>query len=166
MEQVLTLQALLLRLLEDGRVSRIGETSDRAVNVRVIAATHRDLDSLVRGGRFREDLFFRLSTVPVDVPPLRARRDDITRLFTTFLQQSCARNQRVPMTIDAAAMEALRAYDWPGNVRELRNIAERLSVFGTDPVTIDQLPSDVLPRLATAAVAILHIAETGAVVPL
>jgi two-component system, NtrC family, nitrogen regulation response regulator NtrX len=162
----LALQARLLRVLEDGRVRRVGETSDRAVNVRVIAATHRELESLVRGGQFREDLFFRISTVPLDVPPLRARRDDVPALFTAFLQQSCARNQRVPMSVDPATMEALRAYDWPGNVRELRNIAERVSVFGTDPVTIDQLPSDVLTRRSFAGGGVLQFAEGAAVVPL
>ena len=162
----LALQARLLRVLEDGRVRRVGETSDRAVNVRVIAATHRDLEDLVRSGQFREDLFFRLSTVPIDVPALRIRRDDVPVLFTAFLQQSCARNQRVPLTVDGVAMDALRAYDWPGNVRELRNVAERLSVFGTDPITVDQLPSDVLTRRASAGSGIIHFAETGAVVPL
>src|SRR4029079_10616843 len=123
-----------LRVIEDGRVRRLGETSDRAVSVRVIAATHRDLPSLVSEGQFREDLFFRLSTVPIDVPALRAHREDIPMLFTTFLQQSCARNQRVMLTVDPAAFDALRAYDWPGNVRELHNVAERLSVFGTNPI--------------------------------
>jgi DNA-binding NtrC family response regulator len=162
----LALQARLLRVIEDGRVRRVGETSDRAVNVRVIAATHRELESLVRGGQFREDLFFRLSALPVDVPPLRARRDDVSMLFTSFLRQLCARNQRVPMSVDPATMDALRSYDWPGNVRELRNIAERVSVFGTDPVTIDQLPSDVLTRRAFAGGGVLHIAEVAAVVPL
>src|SRR5947207_531709 len=88
----LALQARLLRVLEDGRVRRIGENTDRAVNVRVIAATHRDLQSLIPAGQFREDLFFRLSTVPVDVPPLRERREDVPLLFTAFLAQSCARN--------------------------------------------------------------------------
>ncbi len=135
------LQSRLLRVLEDGRVRRIGETADRGVNVRVLAATHRDLEVLARDGRFREDLFFRLSTVPIDVPPLRDRREDVPLLFTTFLQQFCARNQRVPLSVDPSAYAALSACDWPGNVRELRNVAERLSVFGTDPITVDQLPS-------------------------
>src|SRR6185295_2270200 len=88
------LQARLLRVLEDGRVRRIGETSARVVNVRVLAATHRDLESMSVGGQFREDLFFRLAGVPVLVPPLRDRRDDVPLLFTTFLQQFCARSQR------------------------------------------------------------------------
>jgi DNA-binding NtrC family response regulator len=160
------LQSRLLRVLEDGRVRRIGETADRAVNVRVLAATHRDLQELARDGRFREDLFFRLSTVPIDVPPLRERRSDVPLLFATFLQQSCARNQRVPLSVDGAVHEALSAYDWPGNVRELRNLAERISVFGTDPVTLDQLPTSVLTRGAGPENGLVRIAEAAPVMAL
>ena len=93
-------------------------------------------------------------------------REDVPLLFTAFLAQSCVRNQRVSLTVDAAAMEALRAYDWPGNVRELRNIAERMSVFGTDPITIDQLPSDVLTRRASISSGVVRVAETASVIPL
>jgi two-component system, NtrC family, nitrogen regulation response regulator NtrX len=160
------LQSRLLRVLEDGRVRRIGETSDRAVNVRVLAATHRDLQELSREGKFREDLFFRLATVPVDVPPLRERRNDVPLLFTTFLQQFCARNQRIPLSVDASVFGALSAYDWPGNVRELRNVAERLSVFGTDPVTLDQLPTSVITRGAATESGLVRIAETAPVIAL
>ncbi|HEV7766740.1 MAG TPA: sigma-54 dependent transcriptional regulator [Thermoanaerobaculia bacterium] len=160
------LQSRLLRVLEDGRVRRIGETTDRAVNVRVLAATHRDLQELTRDGRFREDLFFRLATVPIDVPSLRERRSDVPLLFATFLQQSCARNQRVPLSVDVTVHEALAAYDWPGNVRELRNLAERISVFGTDPVTLDQLPTSVLTRGAGPESGIVRIAEAAPVMPL
>ena len=146
------LQSRLLRVLEDGRVRRVGETTDRAVNVRVLAATHRDLEALARSGGFREDLFFRLASVPIDVPSLRDRREDVPLLFTAFLQQACMRNQRLALSVDPAAYNALSAYDWPGNVRELRNVAERLSVFGTDPITVDQLPtSSSLVRIADAA---------------
>jgi two-component system, NtrC family, nitrogen regulation response regulator NtrX len=162
----LAVQARLLRVIEDGRVRRIGESSDRVVNVRIIAATHRDLQKLVQEGQFREDLFFRLSAVPVEVPPLRARRDDIPILFSTFLQQACSRNQRLPLTIEDDAMAALRAYDWAGNVRELHNVAERLAVFGTDPVTIDQLPSDVLTRRSSLGSGMIRIAQSGGVLPL
>ncbi len=161
-----TLQSRLLRVLEDGRVRRIGETADRGVNVRVLAATHRDLQSMSREGQFREDLFFRLSTVPIDVPPLRDRREDVSLLFTTFLQHFCARNQRVPLSVERAVYDALAAYDWPGNVRELKNVAERLSVFGTDPVTVDQLPSSVVHREAGAEHGLVRISEAGAVMPL
>src|SRR4051794_11945599 len=123
----LALQARLLRVIEDGHVRRIGETSERRVDVRVIAATHRDLDALVRGGAFRDDLSFRLAAVPIDVPPLRERAADVPLLFTAFLEQFCRRNGRVPLTVDAAAFARLRAYRWPGNVRELRNVAEQMS---------------------------------------
>jgi two-component system nitrogen regulation response regulator NtrX len=160
------LQSRLLRVLEDGRVRRIGETQDRAVNVRVLAATHRNIEAESKDGRFREDLFFRLATVPVDVPPLRARRDDVPVLFTTFLQQFCARNQRVPLSVEREVYEALSAYDWPGNVRELKNVAERLSVFGTDPLTVDQLPTAVVTRQATAEHGIVRVSDTAPVMPL
>jgi two-component system, NtrC family, nitrogen regulation response regulator NtrX len=159
------LQARLLRVLEDGRVRRIGETADRLVNVRVIAATHRNLESLLSDGRFREDLFFRLASVPVEVPPLRRRRDDVPLLLATFLQQFCARSQRKPLSIGSAALDALVAYDWPGNVRELRNVAEQLSVFGTDPITVDQLPSSVMGH-GTSESGIVRITETAPVMEL
>ncbi len=142
----LALQSRLLRVLEDGRVRRIGETSDRAVDVRILAASNRDLEGLSRAGQFREDLYFRLATVPVDVPPLRDRRDDVAMLVSAFLERFCTRNGRPVLTIDSAAVAALTSYDWPGNVRELRNVAERLSVFATDPVTVDQLPSSILVK--------------------
>jgi DNA-binding NtrC family response regulator len=161
----LALQARLLRVLEDGRVRRIGETADRMVNVRVLAATHRDLGSMSDGGHFREDLFFRLAGVPVDVPPLRQRRDDVPLLFSTFLQQFCARSQRTALSVAPEVYEALAAYDWPGNVRELRNLAERLSVFGIDPITVEQLPSTLLSR-GEAESGMVRIAEDDAVLPL
>lgn len=160
------LQSRLLRVLEDGRVRRIGETTDRAVNVRVLAATHRDLEALAREGKFRDDLFFRLATVPIDVPPLRDRREDVPLLFATFLQQFCARNQRISLSVDHEVYAALSAYDWPGNVRELKNVAERLSVFGTDPITVDQLPTSILTRGGSAENGIVRIGETAPVMPL
>jgi DNA-binding NtrC family response regulator len=160
------LQSRLLRVLEDGRVRRIGETSDRAVNVRVLAATHRDLEELAREGRFREDLYFRLATVPIDVPPLRERSSDIPPLFTTFLHHYCSRNQRIQLSVEPAVYEALTAYAWPGNVRELRNVAERLSVFGADPVTIDQLPTSVTAAGQAFESGLVRISEAAPVIPL
>jgi DNA-binding NtrC family response regulator len=159
------LQARLLRVLEDGRVRRIGETTDRVVSVRVLAATHRDVQSMSGSGQFREDLFFRLAGVPIDVPPLRERRDDVPLLFSTFLRQFCARSQRTALSVDRAVYEALAAYGWPGNVRELRNLAERLSVFGIDPITIEQLPSTVLQR-GDAESGLVRVADDAAVMPL
>jgi len=160
------LQSRLLRVLEDGRVRRIGETSDRAVNVRVLAATHRDLEELARDGRFREDLYFRLATVPIDVPPLRERSSDIPLLFTTFLHHYCSRNQRIQLSVEPPVYDALTAYAWPGNVRELRNVAERLSVFGADPVTIDQLPSSVTAAGQALESGLVRISEAAPVIPL
>jgi DNA-binding NtrC family response regulator len=162
----LALQARLLRVLEDGRVRRIGETSDRSVNVRVVTATHQSLEDLGKDGRFREDLFFRISTVPILVPPLRERPEDIPLLFTAFLQHFSTRNQRGVLSVDAAVFPALAACRWPGNVRELRNVAEWLSVFGTDPITTDQLPISVLAGTATTEIGLVRIPDTAQLIPL
>ena len=162
----LALQSRLLRVLEDGRVRRLGETSDRGVNVRVVAATHRDLEQLARDGAFREDLFFRLSTVPIDVPPLRRRSDDVPLLFTSFLEQFCRGNGRAPLSVDGDVFAVLRDYDWPGNIRELRNLAERLSVFGTEPITVEQLPSSLFTRRYAAETGVVRLTESAAIVPL
>jgi two-component system nitrogen regulation response regulator NtrX len=160
------LQSRLLRVLEDGRVRRIGETADRAVDVRVLAATHRDLESMAREGQFREDLYFRLATLPVDVPPLRERRSDVPQLFGTFLQHACARNRTRELSVTSEMLEALSAYDWPGNVRELKNVAERLSVFGVDPLTVEQLPPSVLQQRGAGAEGLLRIDATAPVLAL
>lgn len=135
----LALQARLLRVLEDGRVRRVGESTDRPVDVRVLASTHRDLQAMTAAGEFREDLYFRLSAVPLHVPPLRERGDDIILLFDVFLREACARNGRPPLERLAEFDDALRHYSWPGNVRQLRNVAERLSVLGSNPLSADQL---------------------------
>ena len=167
----LTLQVRLLRVIEDGCVRRIGETSERTVDVRVIAATHRDLESMVRSGTFREDLYFRLAAVPIDVPPLRERRDDVPLLFTVFLEQFCRRNGRAALSVDGDVFARLREYRWPGNVRELRNVAEQMSVFATDPITIDQLPSAITaPTFSNDEVAeeigVLRLTERSRIQPL
>ena len=164
----LAVQARLLRVLEDGRVRRIGDTVDRAVDVRIITATHRDLEAMVRSGTFREDLYFRLAGMPIIVPPLRARGGDIPMLFAAFLQDFCQRNNRVPLTVDGDVFECLRAYDWPGNVRELRNLAERLSVFGAAPITIDQLPSSIAAAIPdrTRETGMLRLEAGAEILPL
>src|ERR1043165_65785 len=160
------LQSRLLRVIEDGRVRRLGETAERAVDVRVIAATHRDLEALVRAGAFREDLYFRLAAVPIDVPPLRERADDVPLLFTAFLEQFCRRNGRMPLTVDADVFARLRAYRWPGNVRELRNVAEQMSVFATDPITVEQLPSAITAEETSEEIGVLRLTESARVLPL
>ncbi len=121
----LALQAKLLRVLENLRVRRLGALADRQVNVRIVAATNRDLDEQVRQGRFRADLMYRLKVFQIQIPPLRARGDDIPALAQHFLAQLASRYGRSGLSIDDSAIAALTAHDWPGNVRELRNVIER-----------------------------------------
>ena len=135
------LQSRLLRVLEDGRVRRIGDTKDHEVNVRVLAATHSALETAVEEGRFREDLYFRLAHLPLEVPPLREREGDVRLLFDHFIEHFSQRHRMRPRQVDAGLYPLLDAYRWSGNVRELRNVCERLVVFGGDPLTADQLPS-------------------------
>ena len=137
------LQARLLRVLEDGKVRRIGESKEREVDVRVLAATHHDLEAAVQAGDFREDLYFRLAHLPIEVPPLRARGADVRRLFDHFIELFCQRHRARRRHIERAVYPYLEQYAWPGNVRELRNVCERLVVFGSDPLTPDQLPSSL-----------------------
>jgi two-component system nitrogen regulation response regulator NtrX len=137
----LQVQARLLRVLEDGRVRRVGETRDRQVDVRVLAATHRNLEGEVRSGRFREDLYFRLAHLPLDVPPLRERGGDIRLLFESFLERFRRQHRIRAQRVDPEVLHYLERYAWPGNVRELRNLCERLVVFGGDPITAEDLPS-------------------------
>jgi two-component system response regulator AtoC len=128
-EMTLRMQGLLLRFLETGELQKVGsEGSSRHVNVRVIAATNRDLRQLVGQGAFREDLFYRLNVIHITVPPLRERRQDIPVLVQQFLSQFAAANHAQPMAVSPEAMNALTAYSWPGNVRELENAMERLVV--------------------------------------
>ena len=128
----LNMQAKLLRVLEEGEVERIGGDKPVSVNVRVVVATHRDLEARVREEKFRQDLFHRIHVFPLLLPPLRERRDDIPALVEHFVAQVCAQNgwKSIPFTKDA--MEALQSHPWPGNVRELRNIVERLMLLATD----------------------------------
>ncbi|MCP4663392.1 MAG: sigma-54-dependent Fis family transcriptional regulator [bacterium] len=154
------LQARLLRVLEDGRVRRVGDTRDREVDVRVIAATHCDLEKAVRSGEFREDLYFRLAHLPIEVPALRERPGDVRLLFVHFLESFAERHRSRPRQVDDELVERLERYPWPGNVRELRNLCERLVVFGSDPLTADQLPSSFLDEAAAQGD---PIAESGLV---
>ena len=163
----LPLQARLLRVLEDGRMRRVGETHDRQIDVRVIAATNRDLEEAVAAGVFREDLFFRLATIPIDVPPLRDRAGDIPLLFSHMFELACAEHQRRRMSIDQEVFGALERYRWPGNVRELRNVCEQLAVFGTDPITVDQLPSSILNQPAESLeTGLVRFNDAASVLPL
>jgi two-component system nitrogen regulation response regulator NtrX len=128
----LPMQAKLLRVLEEGEVERIGGDRAIRVDVRVVVATHRNLEALVREGKFRQDLFHRIYVFPLLLPPLRARGEDIPALVEHFARQVCAQNGWKALAFAPEAIEALQSYSWPGNVRELRNVVERLMLLATD----------------------------------
>jgi two-component system nitrogen regulation response regulator NtrX len=128
----LPMQAKLLRVLEEGEIERIGGDKPVSVDVRVLVATHRNLETLAREGKFRQDLFHRVYVFPLVLPPLRERREDIPALVEHFVHQVCAQNNWRPIPFTAEAVEALQAHSWPGNIRELRNVVERLLLLATD----------------------------------
>jgi two-component system nitrogen regulation response regulator NtrX len=137
-------QAKLLRVLQGGELQRVGGEQTIRVSTRVISATNRRLDELVAAGRFREDLYYRLSVVPIRVPALRERLQDIDDLVSYFLSEFCARNNFRPRPIDADAVALLRRHTWPGNVRELRNVVERMAILTAgDRITADAIPVEV-----------------------
>jgi two-component system response regulator AauR len=121
-------QVKLLRVLEERQFERLGSTKPIRVDTRILTATHRNLEEAVTQGQFREDLFYRLNVLPIVLPPLRERREDILQLFEHFLQQSSLRFDRVVPELDNQTVSNLMSHDWPGNVRELRNVAERFAL--------------------------------------
>lgn len=125
----LDLQTKLLRVLQEGDFERVGEDTTRHVNVRVIAATNRDLRAEVDAGRFRLDLFYRLSVFPIQVPPLRERRQDLAALATRFIRTASERLHRDVPKVPQREMAKLLAYDWPGNIRELQHVVERAVIL-------------------------------------
>ncbi|TET32840.1 MAG: sigma-54-dependent Fis family transcriptional regulator [Planctomycetota bacterium] len=131
------LQQKLLRVLEEGEVQPVGSTNRKKVDVRVIAATNKNLEEMVKNGSFREDLFFRLSVVPIEIPPLREHKEDIILLAQHFLGIFCKENHKPIQSISNEAMEILTGYDWPGNVRELSNVIER-AVLLEESETLEQ----------------------------
>ncbi len=128
----LSMQAKLLRVLEEGEIERVGGDKPIAVNVRVLVATHRDLEARVREETFRQDLFHRIYVFPLTLPPLRERGEDIPALVEHFAAQVCAQNGWKPVPFTSEGMDALQSHAWPGNVRELRNMVERLMLLATD----------------------------------
>ena len=152
------LQVKLLRVLEDGRFEAVGSVVTQQVDVRVIAATNRSLEQAVASRQFREDLFYRLRVVPIEMPPLRRRREDIPLLVDAILGQLAARG--LPrFTISAEASELLQRYPWPGNVRELRNVLEQMVVLGRPERVIEA--SDLPPHL----VAPRELTDAGSAMP-
>lgn len=140
----LPLQAILLRVLQERRITRLGGSGEIEVDVRVVAASNRDLPQLVKDGRFREDLFYRLNVVAVELPPLRDRRDDVPLLARAFLQEASARHGREVGSLPPAIVRLLMDYGWPGNVRELANAVERLVLLAEDEgLSVEDLPAPI-----------------------
>ncbi len=128
------MQAKLLRVLQEGELERVGGNETLSVNVRVIAATNKDLEAAIAAGTFREDLYFRLNVVPLHAPPLRERKEDLPALIDAFLEEACRRNGRRTIKLLPDAIARLVAWDYPGNVRELRNLVERLAILCEGPL--------------------------------
>ena len=148
-----SLQVKLLRVLQEREFERVGGVKTIKVDVRILAATNKDLDKATKDGLFREDLFYRLNVIPLHLPPLRSRIEDITLLMAHFIQEFCHKRKREPFTFSPDAMECLIKYSWPGNVRELENLVERLTILATGPfVKVSDLP-EKLHQLTFASVA-------------
>ncbi len=144
-EMELSLQVKILRVLQEKEIERVGGTGCKKVDVRIVAATNRDLEAEVAAGRFREDLYYRLNVIPLHLPPLRQRGNDVLLLARHFLNHFCAKKDRQPMLLDETTRRILAAYAWPGNVRELENFMERLSILvDGDTVCMDDLPPKIL----------------------
>jgi len=139
-------QARLLRVLETGEYIRVGSSKVQKTDVRVIAATNRDLYEFTQNGKFREDLYYRLSTVPIRVPALKDRKDDINLLFRKFVVDFAEKYRKPPLQLDPQAMQLLINYPWPGNVRELKNIAEQISVLSKSNVISQEEMQQFLPE--------------------
>jgi transcriptional regulator with GAF, ATPase, and Fis domain len=159
------LQVKLLRVVQEGRFERLGNPKSIEVNVRLIAATHRDLEEAVQQGKFREDLYYRLAVFPIHVPPLRERREDIPLLAGFFLNEFCEKMGKRILKVRQKTMEVLQRYSWPGNVRELRNVIERGVILSSTDTLSVELPKQrpkkgKSPRIASLAeVQRAHITE-------
>jgi len=137
-----SLQAKILRVLQDGHFERLGSSQTLNADVRIVAATHKDLETLVEEKVFRADLYYRLNVITLKIPPLRARKDDIALLADHFVQTFAQKNQKPISGMEAAFLEKLKAHDWPGNVRELENTIERAVVLTQTPLLL----ADILPE--------------------
>jgi DNA-binding NtrC family response regulator len=140
------MQAKLLRVLQEGELERVGGADTIKVDVRVIAATNKELEAEIAAGRFREDLYFRLNVVQLQAPPLRARKEDLPQLIDAFLEEACRKNGRRTLRLLPEALQRLVDYDYPGNVRELRNLVERLAILCEGPLVSGAEAEALLPR--------------------
>ena len=156
-----SLQSKLLRVLQERSVQRLGGRAAKKIDFRLITATNDDLEEMVRAGRFREDLYYRINVVPIFVPPLREREGDVPLLVEHFVRLYCTANHKPPKQIQPEVMEILEQYSWPGNVRELENVVQRMVLMSDGPaVAAHQLPQQLLSSSAAGQEAIL-IPEQG-----
>jgi len=156
------LQSKMLRVLQDQEVERVGATRSLKLDVRVISATNSDLEQLVRQGQFREDLYYRLNVIPLHLPPLRERKQDIMALVGVFLEKFCRLLGRTPMTIGKQTLELLEQYSWPGNVRELENLVERLvALTEGDCIRPEDLPAGIPGSAGTIDGSRVELTEKG-----
>ena len=155
-------QAKVLRVLQTGEVIRVGGEKVFMVDVRVVAATNKDLEEEVRNGTFREDLFFRLSVVPIHSPPLRDRGDDVLLLANRYLEHFSREHGVTPaVTLASEASDAIAKYSFPGNVRELKNLAERLVILAENPVRLDDLPPAIAGADGRSRPSVLEAVKEG-----
>jgi two-component system NtrC family response regulator len=149
-------------VLQEREVDKLGSSHPVKVNVRIIAATNRDLKLQVEDGEFREDLYYRLSVITIELPPLRARREDILSLAAHFLKRFSERYKTGRLVLEDDALELLQKYDWPGNIRELENVIERVSVLATgNTIGASELPSEVRTSKSRIAAIGLKLPEEG-----
>jgi transcriptional regulator with PAS, ATPase and Fis domain len=158
-----SLQAKLLRAIQEREVERVGESNSHRVDIRIVAATNVDLRKAVKEGAFREDLFYRLNVVPITLPPLRARRDDIALLAQHFARSSSKQNGVPPRTLSQPALRALMDYNWPGNIRELENAIEHaVAMSGRErELTPAMLPEEIQAGHAPAVLSQITIPDEG-----
>jgi len=141
-------QAKILRVLQELKFQRVGGTRTLEMKARLIVASNKDLEKEIEKGNFREDLYFRLNVIPIEVPPLRDRYEDIPILVETFMAKFVGQHQREPKTLTPEAMELLAAYSWPGNIRELKNLVERLAIMvQSNTIDVSDIPSPYNPAL-------------------
>jgi DNA-binding NtrC family response regulator len=164
-DMILSAQAKVLRVLQSGELTRVGAETTLKVDVRVVAATNRDLQAAVASGTFREDLYFRLAVVPLRAPALRERAEDVPLLCAAFIEQACRENGIKPKVISEEAVAVLSAYPWPGNVRELRNVIERLVILSDEAIGMGDLPEEIVAEAARVRREVAASASGPSVLP-
>ena len=155
-EMPLGTQARLLRVLESGEFIKVGSSQAQKTDVRVVAATNVNLLELIKNGKFREDLYYRLSTVPIEIPALRERGDDIYLLFRKFIVDFAERNRVAPVKLDESAKEVVVGFNWPGNVRQLKNVAEQVTILAKSREISGEEMKSFLPKTTVSKLPALH----------